>query len=104
MMNKILTAVFDAAVGQFTDPISVRSEMEALRSFTQFVNDPQSDFNRFAEDYTLFSIGEFDPDTGELIKYNTPTKLGHAVSLLTRAPSQGEQVDFVDEEGSAAPH
>lgn len=103
-MKKVIIAVFDAAVGQYTDPATVRSEMEAIRAFSAQVNTPGTDFNEFPEDYTLFALGEYDPVTGVIVNHEKPTKLGHAAALLTRAPSAEAQIDFVAEDGPIAPH
>nr|QJB19060.1 MAG: nonstructural protein [Microvirus sp.] len=58
-------AVFDKAVGAFAQPIFVRSRGEALRSFMQAVSADGSQMGRFAADYELHQLAEYDDQTGE---------------------------------------
>ena len=38
-------------------------------------------FSKYAEDYTLFELGEFDEATGQFSLHNTPVSLGKASEL-----------------------
>lgn len=64
MATWMLMAVKDEAVGAFMAPFAVRSRNEALRSFTDAVNDPKMQFNAHPEDYTLYVVGEWDDYAG----------------------------------------
>ncbi|AXH73039.1 MAG: nonstructural protein [Microviridae sp.] len=57
-------AVLDQGVGAFLPPLFMRSKGEALRSFTEAVNDPKSNFHRYAHDFHLMYLGEWDDNSG----------------------------------------
>lgn len=42
----------------------------AKRVFMEHVNNPESQFNKYPEDFVLFEIGEFDDSTGILAPCN----------------------------------
>lgn len=64
---KMIFAVRDRAIDAFNQPIFVRAQGEALRSFIDEVNNPQSPMNAHPEDYDLYLLGAYDEDTGELV-------------------------------------
>lgn len=59
-------AVYDKAVGAFMAPFFVRATGEALRTFTDAVNDPQSPFYKHPADFELFQLGAFDSANGTI--------------------------------------
>lgn len=63
MMNKVF-AIRDAAVGEFMQPFFARSKGEAVRTFTDAVNDVKSPFFAHARDFGLYGIGEYDTTSG----------------------------------------
>lgn len=56
--------VFDKAVGAFLQPFYVRSKGEAIRSFTEAVNQKDHQFGKYPADYTLMFCGTFDDSSG----------------------------------------
>lgn len=56
--------VMDKAVNAFLQPFFCRAKGEAIRSFTDAVNDPKNNFSRHSSDYTLVHLGEFDDASG----------------------------------------
>ena len=59
-------AIYDSKAEAYLQPFFSPTKATAIRSFTQAANDEKTDFYRFAEDYTLFEIGEWDPVGGEI--------------------------------------
>lgn len=57
-------SVFDKTVNAFLQPFYCRSKGEAIRSFSEAVNDGSKPFGKYASDYFLASLGEFDDVTG----------------------------------------
>lgn len=90
-MNSVLLAIYDQAAGRYLDPFVSPSIEFAIRSFREAANDPEHQFARFPGDYTLFKIGEFDPETGQLTG-NDPQSLGVAITFVDRSsiPYQGD--------------
>lgn len=78
---KNLFCILDSATKLYLDPFVAPTVEAAIREFREHVNQEGSPLNRFPEDYTLFHIGEFDPDKGELVGF-PPRSLGVAVTFV----------------------
>lgn len=63
-MKLQMFAVLDQAVGAFLQPFFSRAKGEAIRSFSDAVNDKEHMFFRHSTDYVLFFLGEFDDSSG----------------------------------------
>ncbi len=74
--------VFDSKAEAFLQPFFSVNRAVALRSFTQACQDGQSDFHRFAGDYSLFEIGDWSSEKGELVMYEAKVNLGLASQYL----------------------
>lgn len=57
-------SVKDKAVNAFLPPFLVRSNGEALRSFTAACNDENHQFYKHAGDYSLYYVGEWCDESG----------------------------------------
>lgn len=66
-MNMKLFAIYDTAVGAYMRPFVMQSPGQAIRAFEDMVSDPNHDIARHPEDYSLFIIGEFNDQTGEIV-------------------------------------
>lgn len=77
-------SVFDSKVGAYLPPMIMRSVGEALRAFGNACNHSESDFCKFAEDYTIFEIAEWDELTGTLLPHDSHISLGRAIELSSR--------------------
>ena len=77
-------AVFDAAVGAFTSPAITRSRGEAIRAFTDQVNDAKSPFNNHPGDFSLWQLSEWDDSSGLYSSQTAlPERVITAVDALT---------------------
>lgn len=63
-MKLLCFSVHDGAVKAFLPPWYARARGEALRQFVEACNDDKSNFKKFAADYTLMYLGEFDDASG----------------------------------------
>lgn len=79
----MIFSVFDSKAQAFIQPLFSQTRGTAIRAFTQAANDQAHDFNRFAEDYTLFELGSFDPNTGKFDLHSTPESLCLASTVIT---------------------
>lgn len=78
---KLLISVLDTKAHFFTAPITARTEGEAIRIFTDGINDPQSSLSQHPDDYQLYLIAQFDEQDG-VVSPQTPPRLliaGNAV-------------------------
>lgn len=88
-MKMILMAVRDAKVSCFMRPWVARSEGEAIRAFADLVNEPGHDLNKHPEDYTLFQVGKFDDQTGEVSDATCVSVCG-GLAVLKRRVSESQ--------------
>lgn len=61
-----MCSVYDQAAKRFLDPFPAPTVEFAIRGFKEACITEGHQFNKFPEDYVLFWIGTFDPDTGEI--------------------------------------
>lgn len=66
-MRKFIISVWDSKIGAYLNPFFVASTGEAIRSFTDLVNDGKSQIALHPSDYSLYVHGTFDDDTGLLL-------------------------------------
>lgn len=57
-------SIFDAKAGLYLPPFLSVSDGDACRQVLRELYNPDSNFNRFAEDYSLFEVGSFDHKSG----------------------------------------
>ncbi len=82
MFTFFVFSVFDSKVGAFLTPFFCKNRAVALRSFMSACQDVGSDFHRYAGDYTLFEIGEWDPEKGNWKQHEAKQNLGLASQFL----------------------
>lgn len=92
-------SVYDKAVGAYLPPFAARQKMEAIRSFADAVGDDKHQFNRHADDYVLFELGEFDDASGRFSSVE-PVRVISALECLTEQLRPSESVDQVKTRGS----
>ncbi|UDN67820.1 nonstructural protein [robinz microvirus RP_136] len=80
-MKMLIFSVYDSAVGAHLQPFFSRSMGEAIRSFQDACNDPKTQFNSHASDYTLFLLGSFD-DGGGVFDTYSPERVSSALELI----------------------
>ena len=89
MIQKVF-AVHDIKAEAFLKPFFTNTVGEALRGFIDACNDPQVQFNKHPEDYTLFELGEFDDGKGLITALPTPRPLGKAIEFVKSTPALKE--------------
>lgn len=65
-------SVLDKAAKAYLPLFFVRSSGEAIRSFTDAVNDPKHQFARHVDDYALYFVGTFDDSNGHFAVQDSP--------------------------------
>lgn len=80
MKIKIYT-VHDSKAKLFNKPFTSQNNATATRAFAYACNDPEHEFCRFPQDFTLFEVGEFNTDTGA-VKRMVANSLGLAASFV----------------------
>lgn len=64
-MNQIMFTVYDNKAETFMPPFFVPSKGLAIRAFEDCINSDTHHFGQHPADYTLFSLGTFDIDSGK---------------------------------------
>lgn len=83
-MKSILYSVFDAKTAVFGFPFVAMRDEAAIRAFSDSVNDvsnPNNNWNRHPEDFSLFRVGLMDDETGVLVP-QPPVSLVTASALF----------------------
>lgn len=66
-MKLFVYAVHDVKAGTFMTPFFMQSNGAAIRSFFDAVKDTNHPISKHPEDYTLFHVGTWDDDSGQLV-------------------------------------
>jgi poly-D-alanine transfer protein DltD len=81
-MKTQIFSVYDSKAEAYNTPMFVPTKGQAIRAFSDQVNEPGSELNKHPEDYTLFCLGEFDSDTGLITPLNSPHSIGGAHEFM----------------------
>lgn len=71
-MKLKMFAVYDSKSATYSQITTMRRREEAIRAFAIACQNNQSDFYKYAEDYSLFEIASFDDDVGLPVPNNVP--------------------------------
>lgn len=74
-------SVYDDKADAYTQPFFAPTSGVAIRQFAQAANDEGHEFSKHAADYTLFEIGEFDPQTGAIYAIDSGALKPHGNAL-----------------------
>jgi len=81
-------AVLDAKINDFHLAIFDIQDAGAIRQFHDAVKDPQTKWNKHPEDFSLWSVGDFDTSNGTMIG-SIPKNLINALAILSiKSPQQ----------------
>lgn len=79
-----MMAIRDAKSELFSQPMFYPAIGQAVRDFSDAVNDEKSGYHRHPEDYSLWHLGNFVDTTGELIPLPAPSCITLAVNVTTQ--------------------
>ncbi len=84
MEKQLLFCVYDSKVEGYLPPYSAQNRAVAYRIFESAIMQENHDFNQHAEDYALYEIGYYEPDSGELVSVNNSVVVAasHIVAKL----------------------
>ena len=63
---KSLYVIYDSKMEHYTDPTYFRNDDVALRSLVDLLSEGDSQYARHPEDFALFRIGNYNPDTAQV--------------------------------------
>ena len=76
-------AVKDVKSKLFSNPHFVPTTGVAIRGFGAACEDENTDLNKYPEDYSLYHIGTYDVETGELVSI-TPEQIANASEFVQK--------------------
>ena len=80
-MKLLAFSIYDSKAEAYIIPFFAPTTGIAIRNFATAAMDPNHQFHIHAGDYTLFEIGEFDQQTGQLTKRDAFVNLGLALAV-----------------------
>jgi len=87
MIQKIFS-VYDCKAEAYLQPFFSPTKGLAMRAFIAAVNKVGHDFNTYANDYSLWEIGEWDESKGTLSTHEIKMPLGGAHEFLSQQNNQ----------------
>lgn len=81
MLHRIFT-VYDAKAKAYLQPFFFPQTGQAVRAFTELVNDEKTQFYKHAEDYTLYVIGKYDDTKGDVKNETENINLGNGLEFV----------------------
>lgn len=75
-------AIRDTKAEAYLKPFFTPTKGLALRAFVEVANDPKQDISRYAGDYHLFRIAEYDDQTGVITPLEVKENLGCALDFI----------------------
>ena len=81
MKNQIFS-VYDSKANLYMSPFYQNTVGQARRVFSDIINNPQHQFSKNPEDYTLFHLGEYNDITAKFDLLDTPTSLQLGLEIV----------------------
>lgn len=72
-------AVYDSKAECYDKPFCMLTKGECIRGFSEAAQDPKSHLGKYPGDYTLFEIGEYEQNTGNITVHKVKLNLGTAL-------------------------
>jgi len=87
-------SIKDAKANVFSAPFFSINDKTAQRSFEQATNDPNTTINKNPEDFSLYRLGNFNDQSGEIYPEKQPYYISTASSAPADAPVEQEIPTF----------
>lgn len=81
MIYKVYS-IYDSKTEGYLQPFYQQTKGQAVRGFTEVVNDKSSQIGKYPEDYTLFELGDFDDTNCKFSIYDTPKSVGVGIEFV----------------------
>lgn len=81
-MQQLLFSIRDTKGDMFNNPFPQLTKAEAIRTFTELSNDPQSRISKHPEDYDMYYLGTYDTVTGKIDSLDSPEHILKAINTI----------------------
>ena len=96
-MKILMFSVYDSKASAYMQPIFMQSLGTAIRAFEDTMEDPNHQFKKHPEDFTLFHIGSFDDEGCTFDLLPTPSPIAKAIEFAhAKPPFENEVVNLKD--------
>lgn len=85
-MELMIFSIYDNAAKAFLQPFFAPTVEAAIRMARSVVSDPNHQFAKYPEDYTLFEIGLFDQGDGSITAAAAPHSVAPLITLVPEHP------------------
>lgn len=85
MMN--VYAVKDTKSQLFNNPFVQKTDGTAIRTFSAACEDPKTELNKYPSDFSLYNLGEYDPESGKIIQKDI-IQICNASEFVTVSPER----------------
>lgn len=89
-------SIYDSAATAYTQPFFMHNDGLAVRAFQGNVNTTDSNINLNPDQFTLFQIGTYDDNSGELISI-TPKSLGNGLQYKEKTDKLSDFAVQIDD-------
>ncbi|AXL14561.1 nonstructural protein [Microviridae sp.] len=79
-MKKQMFSIYDSKVETWLPPFYANNKGEALRNLSNTL-DSENNLSKYPEDFTLFLLGEFYENSGNIIPYESPESIIKLIEL-----------------------
>lgn len=90
-MKQPMYAMFDSKAKAWLPPFLGRSDEDAKLSFAVLCQDGDHPVGRHPADYTLFHVGEWDTEAGEMAAVDPRVNLGNGIYFARASKPNGEE-------------
>ena len=90
-MKQPMYALFDSKAKAWLPPFLGRSDEDAKLSFAVLCQDAEHPVGRHPADYTMFRVGDWDTEKGELLPLEVRENLGNGIYFARAARPNGEE-------------
>lgn len=83
--RNLVFAVFDEKAQTYATTLGVHPTVSvAIRAFTLACQNPETFYNRFPGDYSLYNLGTYDERSGVITSYNEPRFVIRASEIINQ--------------------
>lgn len=100
-MKVQIYSIYDTKAESYHQPFFTTNDATAMRMLQNELQNPESNFSKYPEDYHLFHIGTFN-DTTALLEHCIPESLGSAFTMKAQLNEMLEQAKGIIQDGNKA--
>lgn len=82
--KQILVCLYDKKAQTYFPPTCHINKSVALRDITQYLMDPRNPVAKYPHDYSIWVVGEWNEDQGQITSFPNPVILEEAANLTQK--------------------